>query len=212
MSSLSDHCSMNGGISLSRNASSSSLNATSAGDHAKSTNLTLPSGPASVSLAQANLTVHARAETMDFVFSPEQLARRGAHVPRGRGTERLRAPHGRARRRRHHPRGLAPHRRPRLDRPARARVGRRARTRHRRHGGGAGRDGPQRVPRPLLLVGDPRDARPHAPSVSTISSPRSRSGTQRGNGRARRSRLRRSDRTRARARQRAAALATSSTA
>src|SRR5450755_2928642 len=43
-SSLSDHSSTNGGISLSRNASSSSLKATSAGDHAKSTNLTLVSG------------------------------------------------------------------------------------------------------------------------------------------------------------------------
>src|ERR1043165_7327691 len=66
-SSLSDHCSMNGGISLSRNASSSSLKATSSGDHAKSIrNLTLPSGR------------RYGPRFMDFVFSPEQEALRDA--------------------------------------------------------------------------------------------------------------------------------------
>src|SRR6478752_7417608 len=59
-SSFSLHCSTNGGISLSRNASSSSLNARSSGDHAKSTELTLVSGP------------------MDFTFSDDQEALRGA--------------------------------------------------------------------------------------------------------------------------------------
>src|SRR6202142_213339 len=66
MSSLSDHRSTNGGISLSRNASSSSFKATSAADHAKSPNLTLPSG------------WRYRPGPMDFVFSPEQLALRDA--------------------------------------------------------------------------------------------------------------------------------------
>src|SRR4051812_10082059 len=59
-SSFSDHCSMNGGISLSRNASSSSLKATSSGDHAKSIDMTIASGP------------------MDFTFSADQEALRSA--------------------------------------------------------------------------------------------------------------------------------------
>ena len=80
-SSLSDHCSTNGGISLSRNASSSSLNATSSGDQAKSTNLTLPSGR----------RYRPRADGLHLLSRAVGAPRLGARVPRGRGAERVRA-------------------------------------------------------------------------------------------------------------------------
>ena len=57
------------------------------------------------------------------------------------------------------------------------------------------------VPRPVLLVGDPRDAGGTRPR-SRRPARRARGGHAARNGRARRSRLRRSDRARARARQR----------
>ena len=161
---------MNGGISLSRNASSSSLKATSSGDQAKSTNLTLPSGwryrPGSY-----GLHVLARAG---------RAARRGARVPRGRGAEGVRAAHGRARRRRRHARGVAQDRRPRLDGPARARSrpagsGSGSSTRSSCRRRWAARCSPARSSRRRSSRRSRR-----ARSASTTSSPRSPAGTQRG--------------------------------
>ena len=162
---------MNGGISLSRNASSSSLNATSSGDQAKSiANLTLPSGR------------RYRASSMDFTFSPEQVALRDAvraFLAAEAPSEYVRrmAEHDDAG---HHARGVAQDRRPRLDGSARARVGRAvsasaSSTRSSCRRRWAARCSPARSSRPRSSRRSRR-----APSVSTISSRRSRPARERG--------------------------------
>ena len=103
--------------------------------------------------------ISVRSWTSSSLPSRWRSATRCASFLTRRGAERVRAPHGRARRRRHHARGVAQDRRPRLDRAARAGVGRRPRARPRRRGRRAGGDGPRAVPGPVLLVGDPRHAR-----------------------------------------------------
>ena len=116
---------MNGGISLSRNASSSSLNARSSADQAKSIrNLTISVRFAVLRHCCGSWTSRSRAD---------QDALRDAvrAFLAGRGAEGIRAAHGRARRRGDHAGGLAQDRRPRLDGLARARGARRARARPR---------------------------------------------------------------------------------
>ena len=73
-SSLSDHCSMNGGISLSRNASSSSLKATSSGDQAKSTSEHCQRLQPSAASCGADVAPGPayRAQCMDFTFSADR--------------------------------------------------------------------------------------------------------------------------------------------